>query len=82
MTAVSDALLEAVATVTGTPLPDAPELVAFMSLNELERILADVPPGDWPTRVVADALEDIRRQVLHQRLLDHSIAGRRRLGPL
>jgi len=83
MTGPADDLLEVLATITGTRLPDAGALVAALSLADVEDLIAEGGLTDeWPTRIVADALEELRQRASHQTELDRSIGGRRHRGGL
>jgi len=74
----ADDLLEALAPILGVRLPDAPAVVALLSLDEAENFLAASGlADDWPIRLLADALEEIRQRAGQQTDLDRSIGGRR-----
>ena len=82
MTPRSEALLDALAAITGIPRPDAPTAVAAMSLTEVGELLERAGATDWPIQVLADVLEEIRELARHQTELDGSVFGRRHRGAL
>jgi len=74
----ADDLLEALAPILGVRLPDAPAVVAFLSLDEAENFLAAAGiADDWPIRVLAAALDEMRERARRQTDVDRSIGGRR-----
>jgi len=74
----ADELLGALAPILGVRLPDAPAVVARMTLGEvIDRLAGAGIADDWPIRVLADALEDVRARAGRQTDVDRSIGGRR-----